>query len=44
MIHEQCLHFRTRSGQDLILDAGSGIRVLGEEMMRREFGEGRGTA
>jgi phosphoribosyl 1,2-cyclic phosphodiesterase len=39
-----CLHFRTRSGQDLILDAGSGIRVLGQEMMRREFGGGRGEA
>lgn len=39
-----CLHFRSRSGQDLILDGGSGIRLLGNEMMRREFGEGRGEA
>lgn len=39
-----CLHFRTRSGQELILDGGSGIRLLGEEMMRREFAEGRGEA
>ena len=39
-----CLHFRTRSGQDLILDGGSGIRVLGKEMMQREFGAGLGEA
>lgn len=39
-----CLHFRARSGQDLILDAGSGMRVLGRDLMRREFGEGRGEA
>jgi len=39
-----CLHFQTRSGQDLILDGGSGIRLLGAEMMRREFAEGRGEA
>jgi phosphoribosyl 1,2-cyclic phosphodiesterase len=37
-----CLHFRTRSGQELILDGGSGIRLLGQEMMQREFTEGRG--
>ena len=29
-----CLHFQTRSGQDLILDGGSGIRLLGAEMMQ----------
>jgi phosphoribosyl 1,2-cyclic phosphodiesterase len=39
-----CLHFRTRSGQELILDGGSGIRLLGKEMMGREFGEGQGEA
>ena len=39
-----CLHLRTRSGQELILDGGSGIRVLGEEMMTRQFGEGQGEA
>jgi ribonuclease BN (tRNA processing enzyme) len=39
-----CLHFRTRSGQELILDAGSGIRVLAREMMQREFGRGEGEA
>ena len=37
-----CLHFRTRSGQELILDGGSGIRLLGQEMLQREFAEGRG--
>lgn len=39
-----CLHFRTRSGQDLILDGGTGIRVLGNEMMQREYAEGQGEA
>lgn len=39
-----CLHFRTRSGQELILDGGSGIRLLGQEMMEREFTEGQGEA
>jgi ribonuclease BN (tRNA processing enzyme) len=31
-----CLHFHTRSGQDLILDAGSGIRLLGDRMVHRQ--------
>jgi ribonuclease BN (tRNA processing enzyme) len=35
--HTTCLHFRTQSGQDLILDAGSGIRGLAADMMQREF-------
>lgn len=39
-----CLHFETDSGQDLILDGGSGIRVLGNYLMTREFGQGRGRA
>jgi len=39
-----CLHFCTRSGQELILDGGSGLRLLGMDMMRREFAEGRGEA
>lgn len=44
-----CLHLRNRSGQDLILDAGSGIRLLGAEMMLPSFSgglfaEGRGEA
>jgi ribonuclease BN (tRNA processing enzyme) len=36
-----CLHFRTCSGQDLILDAGSGISVLGREMLRPGSTRGR---
>ena len=36
-----CLHFRTRSGQDLILDVGSGIRLLGAKMMQPAFAGGR---
>jgi len=39
-----CLGFRSSSGQDLILDGGSGIQRLGKEMMGGEFGTGRGTA
>lgn len=39
-----CLHFSSRSGQNLILDGGSGIRLLGNEMMQQEFGEGQGEA
>lgn len=39
-----CLHFQTQSGQDLIVDGGSGIRLLGKEMMKREYGKGAGKA
>jgi ribonuclease BN (tRNA processing enzyme) len=39
-----CLHVRSRSGQDLVLDAGSGIRLLGQEMIERELGTGQGQA
>lgn len=39
-----CIHFMSDSGQDLILDGGSGIRSLGAEMMLREFGGGEGEA
>lgn len=39
-----CLHFQSQSGQNLILDGGSGIRVLGHEMMAREFASGQGEA
>lgn len=39
-----CLHFSSRSGQSLILDGGSGIRLLGDKLMQRDFGEGQGEA
>ncbi|MBN1994002.1 MAG: MBL fold metallo-hydrolase [Anaerolineae bacterium] len=39
-----CLHFLSRSGQHLILDGGSGIRVLGNELMQQAFGQGQGEA
>ena len=39
-----CLHFSTRSGQHLILDGGSGIRLLGDELMEQAFGAGQGEA
>lgn len=38
-----CIEVRA-DGQLLILDAGSGLRALGLDLMRSEFGEGRGTA
>jgi ribonuclease BN (tRNA processing enzyme) len=36
-----CLHVRSQSGQDLILDAGSGIRLLGADMMQPAFAGGK---
>ncbi len=39
-----CLHFVSRAGQHLILDGGSGIRVLGNTLMQQEFGQGQGQA
>jgi ribonuclease BN (tRNA processing enzyme) len=39
-----CLYFETRSGQCLILDAGSGIRHLGQDLLGGPFGEGHGVA
>jgi ribonuclease BN (tRNA processing enzyme) len=39
-----CLHFTTRSGENLILDGGSGIRLLGDRLMRQTFGRGQGAA
>jgi ribonuclease BN (tRNA processing enzyme) len=37
-----CLYFLTRSGQSLILDGGSGIRLLGQSLMEQVFGAGQG--
>ncbi|OHD69906.1 MAG: hypothetical protein A2W19_09285 [Spirochaetes bacterium RBG_16_49_21] len=34
----------TGSGDLIIIDCGSGIRMLGHELMKGDFGEGRGTA
>ena len=42
--YTSCVLFSSRSGEDLILDCGSGIRTLGKEMMTREFGRGEGKA
>lgn len=39
-----CICLRSNAGADLIMDGGSGIRPLGEEMMKREFGRGEGEA
>jgi phosphoribosyl 1,2-cyclic phosphodiesterase len=39
-----CVSLRTRSGTQLILDAGTGITVLGRALMQSEFGSGKGRA
>lgn len=38
-----CIHVQTKS-EHLIFDAGSGIRNLGIELMKKEFGQGNGRA
>lgn len=39
-----CVEVRPRRGPQLIIDAGTGIRRLGKEMMQSAFGEGKGAA
>lgn len=39
-----CLYFVSRSGQHLILDGGSGIKLLGHDLLQQEFGQGQGEA
>jgi phosphoribosyl 1,2-cyclic phosphodiesterase len=39
-----CVSVRSASGAQLILDAGTGITVLGRALMEREFGRGVGRA
>ena len=39
-----CLHFHNDAGQDLILDAGSGMRNLGRKFMESKYGSGEGFA
>lgn len=39
-----CVEIRPRAGQRIIIDAGTGIRRLGKDMMQQAFGEGRGSA
>jgi len=39
-----CVSVRTKRGTQLILDAGTGITVLGRHLMRSEFGHGAGQA
>ncbi len=38
-----CLYFETRS-ERCIVDAGSGLRLLGLDLMKQEFGKGQGKA
>ncbi len=39
-----CVEVRPRGANPIIIDAGTGIRRLGQDLMQREFGEGEGTA
>jgi phosphoribosyl 1,2-cyclic phosphodiesterase len=39
-----CVEVRPRKGQHIIIDAGTGIRRLGKEMMQSAFSEGKGAA
>jgi phosphoribosyl 1,2-cyclic phosphodiesterase len=39
-----CVSIRAQDGTLLILDAGTGITVLGRTLMEAEFGQGRGSA
>lgn len=38
-----CIQITTSDNQLIIIDAGTGIRVLGLDLMRREFGSGKGV-
>ena len=39
-----CVEVRSASGTRIIIDAGTGIRRLGKDLMREEFESGRGAA
>src|SRR5204863_9055446 len=39
-----CVEVTSGSGTRMIIDAGTGIRKLGKELMQTEFEAGRGTA
>ncbi len=39
-----CVEVRPKHGPQTIIDAGTGIRRLGKEMMQSAFGEGKGAA
>ncbi len=39
-----CVEVRTEDGPRIIIDAGTGIRRLGKELLQGDFGRGEGTA
>ena len=39
-----CVEVRPRGGPHIIIDAGTGIRRLGKEMMQTAYGEGKGAS
>src|SRR3569623_1412358 len=39
-----CVEVRSDAGTRIIIDAGTGVRRLGKDMMREEFERGQGTA
>jgi phosphoribosyl 1,2-cyclic phosphodiesterase len=39
-----CVEVRPKDGTQIIIDAGTGIRKLGKDLMQQSFGEGKGHA
>lgn len=39
-----CVEVRPRTGQQIVIDAGTGLRKLGKELMQGPLGEGKGAA
>ena len=39
-----CIEVVTAAGDRIIIDAGTGIRVLGQELVKEEYGQGKGVA
>ncbi len=39
-----CVRVRSASGTEIVVDLGTGARVLGEELLPQEFGKGKGEA
>jgi len=42
--HTTCFHVECTTGEHIIIDAGTGIRALGDRLMQKEFGRGEGVA
>ena len=40
--HTSCVEISSSSGQRVVIDAGSGLKALGDQLVQREFGAGQG--